>query len=289
MSSFKPSHSFSGKSPSSGRPKDRVVDVTIVADGQEKRLFTVREKTKDDLIVVLKRGALAGGTPRSGRADDGVPSLIKQSRYTIHPSNASPTGNLINYHYDGKHRETFNGRFWTDAIKLHDGFAPVTQVWVPDVRSPTFDPSARKAPERVSLGIYEPDHFRLRYMVLISAPGRAFAMPKGENINETSIVFRRFRLTILWNYVPFPSDAQGQHLGWESVRDADTMGVEYWTEDFQVLAYDYFAQEGVRRLLQPIYAGHVWLNRSSRHGRLKPYVGALKLHQIGKGPLFDNG
>ncbi|MGB7408249.1 MAG: hypothetical protein WA908_07050 [Pontixanthobacter sp.] len=143
-----------------------MADVTIFAAGQEKRLFTVRETPNDDLIVTLKRGALAGGIPtRIGHADNSVPSLIKQSRYTIHPSDAAPTGNLINYHYDGKHGETFNGRFWTDAIKARNGFAPVTQVWVADVRaegwsteftSARFLRRSRRAKDRHARGSFAP-------------------------------------------------------------------------------------------------------------------------------------
>ena len=274
------------KTPKSSKSKERVVDFTVTADGHEQRLFTVRETAKDDLILTLKRGELAGGLPRSGGSDDGVPSLIKQSRYSIHPSNASPTGNLIHYHYDGRHSEQFKGRFWSDAIKSHGGFAPITQVWVPDVRSTTFDAPVRTKPDRVSLGQFEPDHFRLRYMPLVSAPDRAFVVPSDENLNMTSVVFRQFRLTILWNYVPFPSDVHGLHLGWESVRDADTLGVDYWSEHFQIVLFNHYAQEGVSRLLAPAFPGHKWLNRSSRHGRVAPFKASLNLIDIGQGPLF---
>lgn len=263
--------------------KERVVDFLIEAEGRRKRILTVRESKKDDLLVTMKRGALAGGHPRSGGREAGAPDLIRESRYTIHPSLRSIDGNQINYHYAGRGGEQFKGVFWTDAMKKKGGFAPITMVWVADVRSPTFDPPMRRPTHAVDLGAYEPEHFRLRYLLVASAPDRAFEVPPGENVNAADFEFNRFRLTLLWNFAPFPSDARGLITGWESVRDPDTGGLDYWSEPFITLFFNHTAQQGVAELLEPIYANHEWLRRSSRHGLLRNYAAALQAREAGAG------
>ncbi|MBC6983149.1 hypothetical protein [Caulobacter sp. 17J80-11] len=267
--------------------KDHEVLFTIDALGRPRQFLRAIERTNGDLVLIPRKGEF-GFDVNSGTGDEIVKvARQEEGRYSVHASDASPH-RINTIKFTSRRGGRINTRVYTtDALKQRDGFAPVFYVVTPDLAAGRFDlpPNVGKT---ISIGGYDPTFAHVRYMAMVSNPNRAFDREKlalGESVVD--YVFRRFRLTLLWTFSPFPTGRLGLHVGWEN-NSLPTSDMPIGTESFMSSAFVYFSLHANTVALAPRFgAEHPWLALSSRHGYRAPFLQALALRvareQAGRG------
>jgi|GEM_PF-4474436 len=180
------------------------VHFVVTVGKQQKRLVTAHERGDGDLIIVPRHAQYA--RPVTSNRDD--PSLVfsgpqtqfAHSKYSVHRTLVSPTINEIKKEIrpnPGGHHFVHR----TEAIKLHDEFAPVFFRVPADLRPQHYDLSPnRRFRERIDLGRYDPTRYQLRVLACVSRPDRALNLDRKLGLRTTHANFEHFRLTLIWGY-----------------------------------------------------------------------------------------
>ena len=173
----------------------------IQAEGQLSELFSVRERTNGDLVVLGKKSNQIG----SGIADKYW--AVEELRMSIHVSPNSP-GTTIVQHVRLANSYSRIYAFVTPRDRQLTWllFAALCQ----DLSAAHYETQSRQSDATVSLGAYRPRFSALIYFVVLTSAGGIISPPHGFNVITSK--FRVFDLHVIWAYLPAPSIHQGEYF-----------------------------------------------------------------------------
>lgn len=181
----------------------RKVRFTIRVGEQQSELFSVRETTQGDLIIILKADEQLAHSPMSQEFHD-----ITESRFTIHNSPNSE-GTTINYHSSF---EVDPKRSTSTFMRPRHGRLrwPIHHVLCTDLSGTYYASKPRISDEIISIDAYNPNYCSLVYHIVITMPGDHFQLP---SYNTCRKEFINFVVHIFWSFNGIPSFHQGAFLG----------------------------------------------------------------------------
>ncbi len=184
--------------------------VTINANGQERVLFSVKDRPSGEMLISRKApdtlrpfGLNLSAIP----AIQGILPRVTEQRYSIHPSKNSPDSNQLKATTTIASGKKFERHHLTKVIKSGERYAPLFIQRCPQLDGPGF---SKKEPgiEEISLGSYDPQHFTLCFGVFVAARDNEFPLSVRPMIDPLNVVqhqFRSVRLIVTWNFLALPS------------------------------------------------------------------------------------
>jgi hypothetical protein len=244
----------------------KATSVCIAVDGRQRELFRILEKANGGLTLILKHAALYIHHRKPD--SDPLPEMSFQ-RYSIHPSNEDPNGNLI-HHSFGHQLASSETHYWTDAVKRKQGFALLFARHCPTLAVDRYLLKPERRAAILDLGSYDPNKFILCYAVFISHPEIEFATFYADWFRYDQVRFGKFRLVILITFLSLPSSDYGFLVHSRSSKFADDKGAEFAAalaeelhghdESWCISRFAYHLQEMKGRLeaRYPIIPGDEW-------------------------------
>lgn len=174
------------------------VRFTILAGEQESELFSVRETSQSDLIILFKKNEQFG-TPAGEKFRD-----LAESRMTVHTSPNSP-GFIINYHVGLSDGGT---KLASTYIRpRHDTLRwPLISVLAPNLSLARYKTKPKANDESYSIGQYHPETGTLIYALIVGDKRHEFSI---KEFNSRYYDFDQFRLYVFWIFSLLPSNHQG--------------------------------------------------------------------------------
>jgi len=226
---------------------------TFEINGVARNLFTTYEQNDGTVILNL----LPKGSPFHRRfecessmtimdtpirAQAGV--AVKQSRYSIHPSDESQNDvNLIKLTHTYENGEEFTSVHFTAGIKQTNMFAPIITRRFDDVRSMCYDIAPSKT-KRVKLDDSEP-LFTSVVGVFVGPSGRRFDCSVQDDFQFKHVEFTRFTFMFMWSFILL-APRRGHDIHTRTTRD---MGPHTFTSDAECVAYFKLQRELLKREL----------------------------------------
>ena len=166
---------------------------TAEVQGVERPILSVRQTGKGDLVLGLWGGPFANIQPERR-------PRIQVQRVSVHPSPASPDGNLLKFTTELKDGRRASHHHFTRAIKTSDRFAFLLMRYCCDLSLLDAAKPSENV-DRFCIGPSDPERFTLVFSVFVSSPDREFLEVDLEDASIHSQVFGEFRLTLVWTYV----------------------------------------------------------------------------------------
>jgi hypothetical protein len=173
--------------------------VTILADGKRCAVFSAEVTTRGDLLIFLPTGGRYIDLDGNETQLDG--GVIKQQRYSVHPSPSMPDMNMIKHTVEANDK-IFTTEHFTRALKINSCFAMILLR----IARPTIPELKEKPKGRVhTLNPFEPSSFSLYYCILVSQAERTFTYDTAAYFNIFDLVAGDFRVTVLYGFLSVPA------------------------------------------------------------------------------------
>jgi len=182
-------------------------DLRFVANfrGTPKRLLSVAERSKGDLVVSLRAAQFFRATdnienPFKGQ-DAHHGKEIFQQKYSVHMSVDSPQHiNQIQHHIQFTDKTFLRSSHFTKALKHHDKFAPIFLRIFPDLRLPHYD--APHEDKNIALFDFPEKMFVPTMMIFVANRDRLFRPKKQVFYNFIQIPYSHFSIVIAYTFIP---------------------------------------------------------------------------------------
>jgi hypothetical protein len=175
--------------------------ITIGIRGEQRLLFRVEERASGDLTIIIKNTIFSYSGLRATDND-----RIREQRCSVHCSPQSPNTNVIKLTTIMRDGRASYSRNYTQALKRKGQFAGIFIRRVADLSDPRY--AVKANPNVISLGDYDPTAFHPVFMVFVGDVDRDFSLPGFENVNFLEIIFTRFRLIVLWQFLAIDCDGK---------------------------------------------------------------------------------
>lgn len=184
--------------------------VGVWADGRPKLLFRIGVGIKGDLLILPKHAPFFQALGEKG----GPRPAISHQRYSVHPSEMSPTRiNVITHTFKVAGRPERQRRNHTRAVK-GDRFEILFVARAPDLRVPRYDCAD---PNMIRLVGFRPASNVLYWMIAVSSAGLPGLRTQVDDIGQRVISAGDFDVTLIWSFARgIPSDPSGWRNHFES-------------------------------------------------------------------------
>jgi hypothetical protein len=183
-------------------PEPKTIKFSIEADGAPRLLFSLRESSNKDVMLIIRPGGFFGDGPEPTNE-------VLEQRYSIHRSASSADYNTIVHTIKLAGGNVYRLSHLTDAIKKRSGFAHVYSRLCPWLDTDQFAASEKDKQFLMSLGAYETGRFTLVHSVFVGACDQEFEceLPRDTNLAQKQFCF--LRVVVLWSFLTLPSHAEG--------------------------------------------------------------------------------
>lgn len=174
--------------------------ITITDRGNLRRLMEITESKKDGSVYIKNNSGMQEGIPPNHK-------LIKEERYSIHPSDESPLySTILNHHYFVDDTQGPTALHYTNAIKLKAGFTPVVHIRYPDFITPQYEiGKIKKDTVVINFGEVDASAEFLYVSIFVGHPETEFPLPEYCEFTKFEIITNRFRLVFLVSVINLPA------------------------------------------------------------------------------------
>lgn len=171
--------------------------ITIDVDGTPRLLLSVREKSHDELLLILKHA-------QNYENEDGSHTPIKEQRYTLHSTRNSPTNTFKQTIAlaDGRLIETVNC-----TLAIHRGeFCYLFSRRPPSLNQERYLSRNRRSDQVANLGSYDPRFGSIVHSIIVGRAGYNLTDDNHPDFRVKHCDFGAFRITILFSFFAIPAD-----------------------------------------------------------------------------------
>ncbi|WP_024929472.1 hypothetical protein [Methylophilus sp. OH31] len=172
--------------------------VAVEVKGKQRQILSFTEKKTGDVYIRLYSGLQVGLPPNN--------KVIRQHRYSIHPSNQSQTYSMLKRTLEFVDEDSWTSSALTNAIKTNSGFFPVTIIRFDNLEAACYDLNVESAD--LIVPSFDPETQTLLMGLFVGNVDTPF--PQHKDISVAQICFKSVRVVLMFLRVTLPAGVFGR-------------------------------------------------------------------------------